>query len=275
MDANLEVDSRTSEDQDQPLPLFGYSATVGEQPAKTRILVLDEQPLLRHGITVYLNAQPDMMVCGDTGSISDAPGKIDECQPHLLLTALRLGTGDTLKLIKHLKAKNAGLRILVYSAYDENIFAERAVRAGASGYVMKQAPTEKMTAAIRDVMRGGIYVSREVALGAFRKSLRRTRKNPYRLRSGNRLEELSDREMHIFQLVGSGLGTKQIAQSLNLSVKTVETHRDHIKRKLQLGSGEELRERAAKWVVQSLTAEKHVFRQRQLGTKPSKFGRLM
>ena len=112
------------------------------------------------------------MVCGDTGSISDAPGKIAECQPQLLLTALRLGAQDSLKLIKQLKTKNAALRILVYSAYDENIFAERVMRAGASGYVMKQAPAEKMTAAIRDVMRGGIYVSREVALSAFRKSLR-------------------------------------------------------------------------------------------------------
>jgi DNA-binding NarL/FixJ family response regulator len=260
MDANLEVGTRRSEGQDQPLPLFGYCETVGEQPPKTRILVLDEQPLLRHGISVYLNSQPDMMVCGETGSISDAPSKIAECQPQLLLTALRLGAQDSLKLIKQLKAKNAALRILVYSAYDENIFAERAMRAGASGYVMKQAPTEKMTAAIRDVMGGGIYVSREVALGAFRKSLRRARKKNYPLRSGNRLEDLSDREMHIFQLIGSGLSTKQMAQSLKLSVKTVESHRDNIKRKLHLSSGEELRERAAKWVVQSLAAEAHVFR---------------
>ena len=200
------------------------------------------------------------MVCGDTGSISDAPGKIAECQPQLLLTALRLGAQDSLKLIKQLKTKNAALRILVYSAYDENIFAERVMRAGASGYVMKQAPAEKMTAAIRDVMRGGIYVSREVALSAFRNSLRRARKNHYPPRSGNRLEDLSDREVHIFQLIGSGLSTKQIAQSLKLSVKTVESHRENIKHKLHLSSGEELRERAAKWVVQILTAEEHVFR---------------
>jgi len=222
-------------------------------------MLLDDQPLLRYGISAHLNSQPDMMVCGDTGSISDAPSKIAECQPQLLLTALRLGAEDSLKLIKQLKTKNAALRILVYSAYDENIFAERAMRAGASGYVMKQAPTEKMAAAIRDVMGGGIYVSREVALSAFRNSLRRARQNNYALRSGNRIEVLSDRQMHIFQLIGSGLSTRQIAQSLELSVKTVDSHRENIKHKLHLSSGEELRERAAKWVVQSLNAEQHVF----------------
>ena len=228
--------------------MLGYSESVGEQPAKIRILVLDEQPLLRHGISAYLNSQPDMIVCGDTGSISDAPTKIAECQAQLLLTALRLGAEDSLKLIKQLKAKNAGLRILVYSAYDENIFAERAMRAGASGYVMKQAPTEKMTAAIRDVMRGGIYVSPEVALTAFRKSLQRARKNDHGPRLATCLQELSNREMHIFQLLGSGLGSRQIAESLGLSVKTIESHRENIKHKLHVGSSGELRARAAKWV---------------------------
>jgi DNA-binding NarL/FixJ family response regulator len=151
-------------------------------------------------------------------------------------------------LIKKLKAENPELRILVYSAFEESIFAERAMRAGASGYVMKQAPREKLAVAIREIVKGGIYVSREVALSAFRKSLQQRRKNNHALASANFVQDLSDREMHIFRLLGSGLGTRQIATSLDLSVKTIETHRENIKHKLHLSSSKEVRERAAKWV---------------------------
>src|SRR5215217_7704950 len=137
-----------------------------EQPPKIRILVLDDQPLLRHGISAYLNSQPDMMVCGDAESLLNARSKIVKCQPQLLLTALRLGTEDSLKSIKKLTAEMPGLRILVYSAFEESIFAERVIRAGASGYLMTQAPTDALASAIREILGGGIYVSREVALSA-------------------------------------------------------------------------------------------------------------
>jgi len=220
----------------------------GEHPAKIRILVLDEQPLLRHGISAYLNSQPDMVVCGEADSLLDAGTKIAECQPQLLVTELRLGAGDSPKLVKKLKAENRALRVMVYSALEESIFAERAMRAGADGYVMKSAPREELAAAIRDIMKGGIYVSREVALSGFRKSLQRQPKNNHSLRLADSLENLSDREMHIFELLGSCLGTRQIAQSLDLSVKTIESHRENIKHKLRLTSGAQLHERAAKWV---------------------------
>jgi DNA-binding NarL/FixJ family response regulator len=224
---------------------------IGEHPAKIRILVLDEQPLLRHGISAYLNSQPDMVVCGEADSLLDAGTKIAECQPQLLVTELRLGAGDSPKLVKKLKAENRALRVLVYSALEESIFAERAMRAGADGYVMKSAPREELAAAIRDIMKGDIYVSREVALSGFRKSLRRQPKKNRSPRSANTLENLSDREMHIFQLLGSGLGTREIAQSLHLSVKTVESHRENIKHKLRLRSSAQLCERAAKWVAET------------------------
>jgi DNA-binding NarL/FixJ family response regulator len=223
----------------------------GGHPEEIRILVLDEQPLLRHGISAYLNSQPDMVVCGEAESLLDAGTKIAECQPQLLVTELRLGAGDSLKLLKELKAENRALRILVYSAFDESIFAERAMRAGADGYVMKRAPREELAAAIRDIVKDGIYVSHEVALSGFRKSLRRPPKNSHAPRSTNTLENLSDRQMHIFQLVGSGLGTRKIAQLLHLSVKTVESHREHIKHKLRLSSGAQLCERAAKWAKET------------------------
>jgi len=230
-----------------------------EQPSKIGILVLDEQPLLRQGISDYLNSQPDMMVCAEAESIWDAQSKIAECQPQVLVTALRLGAEDSLKLIKKLKSEMPRLRILVYSAFAEIIFAERAMRAGANGYVMKQAPREELPIAIREIVKGDIYVSREVALSAFRKSLQPRPKNNHMSRSAAWIEELSNREMHIFQLLGSGFANRQIATLLGLSVKTVDSHQENIKHKLHLRSCAELRERAAKWVEQTFDAEEHVF----------------
>jgi DNA-binding NarL/FixJ family response regulator len=267
METNAEIEATGSEAEGRSLSLFRYPESVGEEPAKIRIFVLDAQPLLRQGISAYLNMQPDMMVCGDAGSVPEAQRKIAECQPQFVVTALRLGAGDSLKLIKQLKAQNPRLSVLVYSAFEENIFAERAIRAGASGYVMKQAPSEKLASAVREIMKGGIYVSRELALSAFRKSLQRHRKDNHILRSGNCLGELSNREMHIFQLLGSGLGTKQIAESLDLSVKTIESHRENIKHKLRLRSSVEVRERATKWVEQNLSREDHIFRRDRSATK--------
>jgi DNA-binding NarL/FixJ family response regulator len=229
----------------------------GENRAKVRILVLDEQPLLRFGVSAYLNSQPDMIVCGEADSISAAQKKIAECSPQLLLTSLQLGAGDSLRFVKTLKTEQPGLLILVYSAFEETIFAERTARVGAAGYVMKSAPMDELVAAIRHVLKGGIYISRELALSAFKKSLQRRRKNNQAPRSANSVENLSDREMHIFQLLGSGLGTKQIADSLALSVKTVESHRGNIKLKLRLRSSAELRQHAARWVEKTFQGRKN------------------
>jgi DNA-binding NarL/FixJ family response regulator len=222
----------------------------GKQIVKTRILVVDEQPLLRHGVITYLNCQPDMIVCGEADCIADARSTIAECKPHLLVIGLRLGAGDSLDFVKALETQYPELLILVYSAFEESIFAERALRAGANGYLMKKAAREEMLTAIRDVLRGQIYVSRDLALRAFQKSIETTQ----RTRAPGQLpviDNLSDREMHVFQLIGSGLGTKKIAHALNLSAKTVETHRQNIKRKLGLTSGWQLVERAIKFVEEN------------------------
>jgi DNA-binding NarL/FixJ family response regulator len=216
-----------------------------KHPPKTRILILEEHPLLRHGLSDFLNSQPDMLVCGETDNIRDARNKIHECKPHLLLTALRLGTGDSLEFLKALKSERAALLILVYSAFEETIFAERAFRAGAEGYVMKKAPKEELLAAIREIVSGNIYVSHDVAMRAFKKSLE-TRSEQQRPAIG--IEKLSDREMHIFFLLGSGLGNSQIAHSVNLSVKTIESHRENIKHKLDLSCSRDLVACAKKYV---------------------------
>jgi DNA-binding NarL/FixJ family response regulator len=212
-----------------------------KQSLKTRILILEEHPLLRHGVAHFLNSQPDMMVCGETDNIRDARHKLQECKPQLLFTALRLGTGDTLEFLKALKSERPGLLILVYSAFEETIFAERAFRAGADGYVMKKAPKEELLTAIREITSGNIYVSHDVAMRAFKKSLEtRSEQRQQSTRPSIGIEKLSDRETHIFFLLGSGLGNTQIAHSLNLSVKTIESHRENIKHKLDLSCSRDL-----------------------------------
>ena len=220
-----------------------------KHPVKTRIVVLEEHPLLRHGIAHFLNSQEDMIVCGETDNIRDARHKIQESKPHLLLTALRLGTGDSLEFLKALKSERPALLILVYSAFEETIFAERAFRAGAEGYVMKKAPKEELLTAIREILSGNIYVSHDVAMRAFKKSLEtRSEQQQRSARPTIGIEKLSDRETHIFFLLGSGLGNTQIANSLNLSVKTIESHRENIKHKLDLSCSRDLVACAKKYV---------------------------
>ena len=215
-----------------------------------RILVLEEHPLLRDGITDFLNAQPDFEVCGEADNIRDARSEMTKSKPQLVVTALRLGTGDSLEFVKALKAEKPGLLILVYSAFEEAIFAERTLRAGADGYVMKTAPKQEFLAAIRDVLSGNIYVSRNVAMRAFKQSLE-SRPDHRSAPSAIRIEKLSDREMHIFHLLGSGLGNSQIAHSLSLSVKTIESHRENIKRKLDLSCSRDLVACAKKYVEET------------------------
>ena len=219
----------------------------GRSVAKTRILVLEEHPLLRDGIADCFDSQPDMIVCGESDNISDARNKIAECKPQLVVTALRLGTGDSLEFVKALKVEKPGLLILVYSAFEEAIFAERSLRAGANGYVMKTAPKEELLAAIREILRGNIYVSHDVAMRAFKKSLE-SQPEHHSAGSAIGIEKLSDREMHVFHLLGSGLGNTQIARSLHLSVKTIESHRENIKHKLDLSCSRDLVACAKKYV---------------------------
>jgi DNA-binding NarL/FixJ family response regulator len=222
----------------------------GRAVAKIRILILEEHPLLREGIADLLNAQPDLLVCGEVGNIRDARNEMAKCKPRLLVTALRLGTGDSLEFVKALKAEKPGLLILVYSAFEESIFAERALRAGADGYMMKTAPKEELLAAIREILSGNIYVSREVAMRAFKKSLE-SRPDHHSAPSAIGVEKLSDREMHVFHLLGSGLGNTQIAHSLHLSVKTIESHRENIKHKLDLTCSRDLVACARKYVEET------------------------
>src|SRR5438552_6977395 len=220
--------------------------------AKIQILVVDEHPLFREGAVNLINQQVDMVACGNADAIPSVQSVLKRCKPDLVLLGLQLGTGDTLEFIKALKAQCPELRILVFSQFEETLFAERALRAGASGYLMKHAPNEELLTAIHEIVRGEIYVSRKIAMLAFQKSLETPRKNGHQCQCNHAsIENLSDREIHVFQLLGSGLGTKKIAEALNLSAKTIESHRENIKRKLGLHSGVELTGLATGWVTEN------------------------
>jgi DNA-binding NarL/FixJ family response regulator len=200
-----------------------------KHPAKIQVLVVDEHPLFRDGAVNLINQQFDMVACGNAHTIPCVQSVLPGCKPDLILLGLQLGTGDTLEFIKALKAQYPELRILVFSQFEETLFAERALRAGANGYLMKHAPNEELLTAIREIVRGEIYVSRKIAMLAFQKSLETPRQNDHQCQCNHAsIQSLSDREIHVFQLLGSGLGTRKIAEALNLSAKTIESHRENI-----------------------------------------------
>jgi DNA-binding NarL/FixJ family response regulator len=202
---------------------------------RAKVLVVDDHPIVRQGLSELLNRQTDALCCGEAGSLAEAEKAIAAQKPDLVLLDLRLGHADGLETIKALKAQFAEVRILVISQFDETIYAERALRAGARGYVMKGQATEEVLRAIRTVISGQIYVSPAISMMA----LKRILEQKPAVRSSNLLA-LSDRELFVFRAVGAGKGNKEIAAELNLSVKTIETYREHIKYKLGLASGAEL-----------------------------------
>lgn len=217
-----------------------------EPLVKSRILVVDDQPLPREGIVHFINRQRDLVVCGEADSIASARTEAARLVPDLLLLDLRLGSGDTIDLIKDFKVQQPAMATLVFSQFDETLFAEKTLRAGALGYVLKQETTEEVLSAIRTVLRGGMYVSRQIAVLILRKSF----DGALQVMTGSdaTVAKLSDRELHVFQRLGAGAGTRQIATELKRSVKTIETHRENIKHKLGLANGTQLVQCATDWV---------------------------
>jgi DNA-binding NarL/FixJ family response regulator len=198
-----------------------------------RLLLVDDQPILREGFAHLLDQEGDLKVCGQADSATGALKAITALRPDLVTVDVVLKGMNGIELVKQIRALHPMLPVLVLSMLDEVLFAERALRAGAKGYVMKQAPTEEVKSAIRRLLRGGRYLSPRMQ--------ERILEN---LSTGGRvapgIESLSDRELEVFQLIGSGCATRQIAQQLRLSVKTIETYRAHIKEKLKLANGMEL-----------------------------------
>jgi DNA-binding NarL/FixJ family response regulator len=214
-----------------------------DAPRKARVLVVDDHPLYRQGVIQLINRQRDVACCGEAATAADTCRAVASSKPDLAILDVRLGQEDGLELIKVLRAQFPAVRILVLSSYEEEIYAERALRAGAKGYLMKEEATEQVLVAVRAILNGELYVSRKLNVLFLDKLL----KAPART-GGQPIDSLTDRELQVFQLLGAGLSTRQIAAKLNLSFKTIETHRENIKHRLGLTNAEELVRAATAWV---------------------------
>ena len=209
---------------------------------KSKVFIVDDHPIIRQGLGLLINREADMIVCGAAEEAQSALRSIPTLQPDVLLVDISLNGPDGLELVKNIRTRDRDLPILVLSMHDESIYAERALRAGANGYIMKQEATEKVLVAIRRILRGEMYLSNRVSSKMLQQYVRGSstaRQSP--------VADLSDRELEVFRLVGEGHGTRQIADELHLSIKTVETYQAHIKEKLSLRNARELVQHAIEW----------------------------
>jgi DNA-binding NarL/FixJ family response regulator len=211
--------------------------------AKKRIFIVDDHPMMRQGLAQLVNNEPDLTVCGEADTAGQALNVVCGCQPDMLIADISLPDKNGLELIKDLRALHPELSILVISMHDEELYAERVLRAGGRGYVMKQEGGKILMEAIRQVLSGKVFVSEKMSakiLEIF--SGRRDQSG------GSPVQRLSDREFEVFQMIGEGKGTRQIAEHLHLSVKTVEVHRANIKEKLRLKTATDLVRYAVRWI---------------------------
>jgi DNA-binding NarL/FixJ family response regulator len=218
-------------------------ASSTESPPKSRVFLVDDHPITRQGLVALINREPNLVVCGEADSAPVAIDMIQKLTPDIALVDVTLKTTSGIELMKHLKALRPEMPVLMMSMHDESLFAERALRAGAKGYIMKLEPSATILAAIRRILSGELYLSEKMK----EKMLHRLVKT-----GGTEvvysIDTLSDREMEVFQLIGNGYGTRQIATRLNLSVKTIDSYREHLKLKLRLDGGTELVRHAIQWV---------------------------
>lgn len=213
------------------------------QKSKTRILVVDDHPMMRQGLAALINNEPDLTVCCEAENAAQALVAISRATPDLVLADITLPDKNGLELIKDIQALHPGLRVLVISMHDEALYAERVLRAGGRGYIMKQEGGARLMTGIRQVLAGQIYVSEKMS----RRILEIFSGQRTSTAGTSPVEALTDREFEVFQLIGQGVSTKDIAQKLHLSVKTVEVHRLHIKDKLQICTAPELIRYAVRW----------------------------
>ncbi|MDH5203223.1 MAG: response regulator transcription factor [Nitrospirota bacterium] len=209
----------------------------------TKILIVDDHPIFRKGLTQLINQETNFTVCGEAEDTHKALEAISEQKPDLIIVDISLKGIDGIELIKKIKLKYSNLSVLVVSMHDESFFAERALRAGARGYIMKQEAVEKMMEAICKVLNGEIYVSEKIGSKLLEKFIDGKPDKMY-----SPLEALSDRELEVFQLIGQGLETRQVAKELHVSIKTVESYRAHIKEKLKIKTSTELLRYAIRWI---------------------------
>lgn len=219
------------------------SSTTANTPLRRTVLLVDDHPFMRAGLAQLIERQPDLAVCGEAGEPSEALRAVKAAKPNLILTDLTMPGRSGLEFVKDLLAAEPTLSILVVSMHDEAVYAERALRAGARGYIMKEAGGEALLAAIRRVLGGEVYLSPRMSTRILEGLSARKPRG-----SSSPIEQLTDREFEVFQLIGQGKSTRDVADQLHLSSKTVDVHRSHIKEKLGLKDSTALIRHAVRWV---------------------------
>jgi DNA-binding NarL/FixJ family response regulator len=213
-----------------------------ERTQKRTVFVVDDHPLLRQGLAMLINRESDLIVCGEAEEAPTALKALAAARPDILIADISLNGPDGLDLLKNLRILYPDLPVLILSMHDESIYAERAMRARANGYIMKQEATEKVLVAVRRILDGEIYLSYRMANKLLQQYM-----SGQTAETDSRLTSLSDRELEVFRLIGDGLGTRRIAEVLHLSMKTVESYQAHLKEKLSLRTGRELMQHAIQW----------------------------
>jgi len=209
-----------------------------------RLVIVDDHPIVRRGIQSIIAQEHDLEICGEAATATEALGVIRTAHPDAVMIDISLNGTDGIELTKSVRAEFSKLPILIMSMHDESIYAERVLRCGANGYVMKQEIADHVVNALRTILKGEIYVSTPV-----RQALLGRISGKAEISTGSPLDCLSDRELEVFRLIGQGQGTRQIAENLHLSVKTIETYRAHIKEKLNIDNATELVRSAVQFSV--------------------------
>lgn len=219
------------------------SKSAPESPRPRRIFLVDDHPVLRNGLADLINRSRDLVVCGEASSAEEGLEKMIDLEPDLAIVDLALTGSGGLDLVKKLKIRLPGLPVLVLSIYDESFYAERCLRAGAKGYIMKQEAADEVKSAIRQILNGKIYLSARMSDQVLQAVARGETAHV-----GSPYDRLSDRELEVFELIGRGSATAEIAKKLHLSVKTIETYQAKLKEKLNLKDAAELMRHALRWV---------------------------
>ena len=215
--------------------------------SKKRVLIVDDHPAVREALALRIGRQTDLEVCGEAADLSEALRLVADTQPDVAVIDISLKTGCGIDLIKRIKDRNDTVRMLVWSTHSESLYAERALLAGALGYITKDQATDKIVEGIRRVLEGKVYLSEAMIETMLRRTVGGERKQLTR----SPLDALANRELEVFRLIGQGEKTAGIAKRLHLSVKTIETYRDRIREKLDLSNGTELAHYATKWILEN------------------------
>jgi DNA-binding NarL/FixJ family response regulator len=212
---------------------------------RARVLIVDDHPAVREALAFRIGRQSDLQVCGEAADVGDALRLLAEAQPDVAVVDISLKTGNGIDLIKRIKDRNDHVRMVVWSMHSESLYAERALRAGALGYVNKDQATDTIVEAIRRVLAGKVYLSDAMAERLLLRAVGGETEDLTR----SPMDVLADRELEVFRLIGAGVKTTEIAEQMHLSIKTIETYRDRIRKKLDLKDGSELAHYATRWIL--------------------------